>query len=397
MRRAMRTIPMVLAAVLALSAPLVGGCGVDETSFGPARPGPTPPPVEDDRGSNLDDTSLTEIQLETSFAYDSDADRGLAFFAFRDQDGNSIWDFKNPGGTPGFEINGYNFTITLFPSVAPRQLDPDTFEVGTEYRDVKVVALVIDVSGSMEEDAGNGQTRLDVAKEVAKDFVDAVLADPASGDLVALVSFSSDANLLMPLTSDAGLIKDRIDGLSTEGATNFGGALTEAVKAVGIQPGKRAVVFLTDGADTVDGVSGEWGAWNGDDNSLRWQAMEQLVEYELVTYAIGFGPAATGADADLRAFAGDASLTPAPPDDLPVGEFFPAETADDLNDAFDPDNPDGILAKIEAQSGTTSPFVSFPNDYPSAAGPIQTRVVLWFENANGNLYDVTTGTYIPLD
>jgi Mg-chelatase subunit ChlD len=377
-------------AVVSVLAALLASCGVDESTSGGASPGSAPvPPVADDRGSNPADQTVSSLGLETSLSYDAATNQVLAFYALRDQDGSSIQDFKIPDGIPGFALTGRNFTITLFPgSSSARPLDAQTFDVGTQFRDNKVIALVIDVSGSMSEDAGNGETKLTVAKEVAKNFVDAILGTPGSGDLMALLEFSTDATILSPLTDDPKRLKDLIDGMETKDATNFGGALAEAVRAVGIQPGKRGVVFLTDGADTVDGVStgagvsGDWPAWEQKSASLRWQAMQKLVDYELVTYTIGFGAAATGADADLRAFA-----------DATGGQFYPAATATDLNEAFDPALVDSIPARVEGLAGVTSPFVSFPNEYSAARGPIGVKLTLSFQNGNGTLSAQSLGTY----
>jgi len=385
--KTLRAIGLVLGVLVVVSC--FAACGVDESTPGTASPGPAPAPAADDRGSNPADQAVTEVGLETSLTYDEGTDSVLAYYAFRDQDGNSIQDFKVPQGTPGYELTGRNFTITLFPvSASARPLDPATFDLGTQFRDSKVVALVIDVSGSMSGDAGNGETKLDVAKEAAKNLVDAVLGSPGSGDLVALLEFSTDATILSPLTDDADRLKSIIDAMEPKDATNFGGALAEAVRAVGVQPGKRAVVFLTDGADTVDGsstgagVSGDWPAWQGKSSSLRWQAREKLVDYELVTYTIGFGEAATGADADLQAFA-----------DATGGKFYPAPTATDLDLAFDPAVADSIPSLIDGLAGVTSPFVSFPNEFSASRGPIGVKVTLSFENANGTLRGQSVGTY----
>lgn len=373
-------------ALLALAA-LLAACGVDESTTRPVSPGEPPPSVLDDRAGNLADTTLTGIRLDTSLSYQPSEDRVRAYFAFRDQDGGSLWDFREPTGTPGFGLTGRNYSITLFPgSSSSRPLDPQTFQVGTQFRDSKVIALVIDVSGSMSTEVAPGQTRLDLAKEVAKNFVDSILGSPASGDLMSLIEFDTGASILSPLTGDAARLKGIIDALEPKNATNFGAALTEAFRAVGVQPGKRAVVFLTDGVDTVDGqptgVPGDWPLWSGKPTSLRWQALEKLVDYDLVTYTIGFGEAAAGAAADLLAYA-----------EATGGEFFPAATAEDLVDAFDPALPDSVPARIEELAGATSPFVSFPNDYSATRGPIGVEVRLSFENANGVLTAKTLGTY----
>jgi hypothetical protein len=399
MRNLQRQIAAVLTVVgLACSGGFVG-CGVDETTHSLAVQGPLPPPPADDgRLSSETDDVVTAVDIEASFGYDSDTDRGLAYFAFRDQDGGTLWDFTN-ADTPGdFELAATNFSITLFPSVAPDRLDPLDFEIGTQFRDNKVIALVIDVSGSMGwavdsgEDPAEGEpSRLDVAKDAAKAFLEQMLPD-GTEDLVALVTFSTDASTLTALTSDRELLKARIDALETEGATNFGAGIAETVNAVGVQPGKRTVVFLTDGVDTVDTSFDSWPAWQDGDDSLRWEAMQELIDYELVVYTIAFGPVANDADAaaDLRAFAGDQSLTTPPPNTLQSGAYYPALTVGDLTDAFSTEIPAGI----EALSGTTSPFVSFPNDYPDQAGPIETAITVWYENLNGTHFDSTRGTFI---
>ncbi|HSH69545.1 MAG TPA: VWA domain-containing protein [Deferrisomatales bacterium] len=400
-------IPSSVTAALAAAICLVGlsGCGVDESTSSPANPGPGAPlTTDDDRLSNPTDGGVTEFGLETSFGYDPAADRGLAYFALRDQDGASIWDFKTPEGTPGYGLNGRNFGITLFPSVAPRILDPAAFQVGvSSVLTNKVIALVIDVSGSMADDAGGGEgTRMEVAKEVAAAFVDVILDQANDPDLIALVSFSTEASILSPLTNDATKLKELIDTLEPTDATNFSAGFTEAVKAVGIQPGKRAVVFLTDGVDTIDGqdetfggVAGLWPAWNEKPRSLRWQAMERLVDYQLVTYTIGFGDFSGGDEADLRAFANDSAPTSSPPSGLPAGAFFAATTVDALNAAFDPSDPTSIPSRIESEvAGVSSPFVSFPNDYPGQAGPISVRVTVSFENLTGKLSATSAGTFI---
>lgn len=381
-RRATPLLCTALAAALLLAA-----CGVDESTTSPVLGGEQPLPIADDRGRNLTDTTVTALRLDTSLTYEAAEDRVRAYFAVRDQDGSSLLDYREPGGTPGFDITGRNFAVTLFPgSSSSRPLNPQEFLVGTQFRDSKVIALVIDVSGSMSAEVAPGQTRLDLAKEVAKNFVDSILGAPDSRDLMALIEFDTGASIRSPLTGDAARLKGIIDGLEPKGATNFGAAFTAAVQAVGVQPGKRAVVFLTDGVDTVDGsptgVVGDWPAWEGKATSLRWQALQKLVALDVVTFAIGFGEAAAGAAADLLAYAEHTG-----------GEFFPAETADDLVDAFDPAQPESVPARIEELEGITSPFVSFPNDYSTTRGPIGAEVRVSFENANGVLSAKTLGTY----
>jgi hypothetical protein len=82
-------------------------------------------------------------------------------------------------------------------------------------------------------------------------------------------------------------------------------------------------------------------------------------------------------------------------DGLPAGAFFPAPTVAALDAAFDPSDPTSIPSRIESEvAGVSSPFVSFPNDYPEQGGPIRVQVRLSFENLNGALSATSAGTYI---
>ena len=72
------------------------------------------------------------------------------------------------------------------------------------------VALVMDVSGSMDTiDSGN-QTRLDAAKDGSEILIDSL----NNTDQSALVSFTTTANVVEELTTNKTAVKDAINGLS---------------------------------------------------------------------------------------------------------------------------------------------------------------------------------------
>jgi len=78
------------------------------------------------------------------------------------------------------------------------------------------IALVIDTSGSMDYTYGN-TTGIDAAKLAAKAFIDSM----GSTDKACVVSFSDDAELQQPLTSDKNTLNTAIDGLSADGSTSM--------------------------------------------------------------------------------------------------------------------------------------------------------------------------------
>ena len=117
------------------------------------------------------------------------------------------------------------------------------------------VVLLVDVSGSMRA-ADVKPTRLGAAQTAMHDFAAHV---PASVRL-ALISFSNGPDVLVPPTTDRGVLSEGIDLLTPESGTAIGDGLGIAVRvaraAVGNAPRGRdgklpaAIVLLSDGAQT---------------------------------------------------------------------------------------------------------------------------------------------------
>ncbi len=114
------------------------------------------------------------------------------------------------------------------------------------------VALVIDTSGSMDEDG-----RLDSAKAAAISFVE----QKEPEDFVALVTFSDEATIVSNFVSNADTLIEAIDALVPQGATAmFDGVVlaTDVFRDAGIgDQGRRSMIVLTDGEDqgSVNGVN----------------------------------------------------------------------------------------------------------------------------------------------
>lgn len=101
--------------------------------------------------------------------------------------------------------------------------------------------LLMDVSGSMAgaplEDAKNA------CRKMVKDFVD------FSIHRLGLVSYSSEARLKMPLSTDVGALISMIDSMRDEGTTYIGKALAVARNNMPEAGRQRVVIVVTDGKD----------------------------------------------------------------------------------------------------------------------------------------------------
>lgn len=109
------------------------------------------------------------------------------------------------------------------------------------------LTFVVDVSGSMKE-----QNRLETVKHALRMLV----AQLDARDSIALVKFSNDANLVLPMTSvvDRATIEAAIAPLVPEGSTNSNAGLQlgYAQALTGLDPNAvNRVVFLSDGVANV--------------------------------------------------------------------------------------------------------------------------------------------------
>jgi Ca-activated chloride channel family protein len=120
-------------------------------------------------------------------------------------------------------------------------------------REEATVMLVVDVSGSMEADDVK-PTRLDAAREAAGRFLDKL---PAKFQ-VGLVVFASEAETLVPPTTDRTAIRDALAALRADGSTAMGDGLSNALDA--IEAARQAAAGSRGGAGATPD---QGGAGNG--------------------------------------------------------------------------------------------------------------------------------------
>ncbi len=107
------------------------------------------------------------------------------------------------------------------------------------------LVLLIDVSSSLSS------TDLANEKAAAKQLLDLL----GASDQVALYSFGSDVNLRQNFTTDRNALRAAIDALSIGGSTALYKAVKTGAEAAATRSGRKAIVLMTDGEDTVGGVT----------------------------------------------------------------------------------------------------------------------------------------------
>ncbi len=166
----------------------------------------------------------------------------------------------------------------------------------TVARDVSAVALVLDRSGSMTTDAGNGHQRVELMRTAVSTFIDLM----QDGDGLSIVRFDNLVDTLMTVTNvgaipgGAGRLQaqdivtthDPLKTLDPRGSTSIGGGIIAGKAALDAASGtftKRAMIVLTDGLENTPPM-------------IIPDAAASLNDH---TFAIGFGQAAAISTAAL--------------------------------------------------------------------------------------------------
>ena len=163
--------------------------------------------------------------------------------------------------------------------------------------------LVIDVSGSMFGE------KLDNAKAAALNFIEQTEAN----NRVGLITFSNNPQVIVPLDnveSNGAELRNAINRLQADGDTALFDAIVESVDNMAASESERirAVVLLSDGADTVG-------------STTRQQAIDRILEEAGSQNPVVVIPIAYGSDADIAtlnaiARAANTRVQPGDPDEI---------------------------------------------------------------------------------
>ncbi len=165
------------------------------------------------------------------------------------------------------------------------------------------VVLVVDRSLSMEE-----EDRIGGLKRAVASFLEKL----PEGSKVAVIAFGSEVDRLCTFTTDRGEIKTAVDALQPAGATRFYDAVAVALEMLEQEPGRRAILALTDGEDTFSQTA----------------SLESVIgtarKLGLPVYTLGLGTEEEIESKDLRHLAVSTR-----------GQYYPAKSADQLRAIYE--------------------------------------------------------------
>jgi len=147
------------------------------------------------------------------------------------------------------------------------------------------LSLVLIFDGSLSI-----KSRLTFEKDTVSRFLRAIVR---SQDKVALLSVSTDVVWQQPFTANLSQLLSAIDRLNAEGATALYDAIETAALALNNRMGRRVMVILSDGRDTISRASLS-------------VALKQAQEADAVVYAIN--TSGRPASANVRDLAGERAL-----------------------------------------------------------------------------------------
>jgi hypothetical protein len=159
-------------------------------------------------------------------------------------------------------------------------------------------ALVLDKSGSMSEDRGDGlSTKSQSVRDAANTFMDVMLP----GDALSLTAFDDNASVLAGLTT----LGDPTDPFDTSRSTMRG-----IINGAGLNPGGNTSIGdgIFEGRGTLSGATAQVKSLvvltDGNENRTRWIAdvADQINEN---TYSVGVGTAANTSAAALQTISGN--------------------------------------------------------------------------------------------
>ena len=114
------------------------------------------------------------------------------------------------------------------------------------------------------------RSRIEFEKRAAAQFFRQILRP---GDSAAIISVGNDPVLETSFTSDYERLLNALDRLKAEGATALYAAMAEAAKILRAQEGRRVMVVLSDGTDTVSGIP-------------LAQALKEVQQSDIVIYGV---------------------------------------------------------------------------------------------------------------
>jgi Ca-activated chloride channel homolog len=272
---------------------------------------------------------------------------------------------EDPEGTLKVDVRLVNVFVTVTDAHgAPvATLQKENFQLKEDGADQKIavfsresalpLSIVLAVDTSLS-------TRKDLPLELisARKFVHAIVR-PEDG--LALYKFSEEVNELVPFTNDLKRIDAGIERVRNGSATALYDAVYLGSQALSRRPGRKVMVVITDGGDTMSQVSYK-------------EALRSAQEAEAIIYSIIIVPIEASAGRDTG---GEHALVQISTDT--GGKYYYAKTSAQLDDAFqkisDELRTQYLLAYYPSQRYSNSEFRQLHVDLanPPMGGPFQSH------------------------
>jgi hypothetical protein len=178
-------------------------------------------------------------------------------------------------------------------------------------------SIVMDVSGSMGDPWHDG-IKIDSAKKAAADLVGIIegqAQNAGTAEQVNVASFSTDANLLSPLTADYSVVRSAISQLTPTMATNIGGGIKAGFDDLQNAPSgaQRFMVLLSDGQNNTGMTNDE----------VLSGPVQDAANAGVKIYTIGFGDSGDIDESFLQQIADETG-----------GHYYPAQDAMQLANIY---------------------------------------------------------------
>ncbi|MFW5662461.1 MAG: choice-of-anchor D domain-containing protein, partial [Bacteroidota bacterium] len=167
---------------------------------------------------------------------------------------------EDPSGAPisgaAFKVEDFNVSENGTPVTAASPYNLRVECVENEYQSPVNVVFALDISTSMDEDAGNGETRYDWVKYAMSEFLDSLKLQPPGG--VCIMPFAGNTRDNSGFQTDRDILNQFLKDLPTaDGLTKFDRAFMNvppqqkpgAIWLLEQRPAdiRRVIIFLTDG------------------------------------------------------------------------------------------------------------------------------------------------------
>ena len=220
----------------------------------------------------------------------------------------------------GFAIFAFAVAVSYFSVVEAGVQDTPQYDI----------YLVIDVSGSMQE-----ESKLVFAKQAALEFIDAFQLDQSSDHRIGLVAFSDYAKMLVELDDNSKNLKEGINKLYPEGATAMGDGISIATQSLSenTRPdAQKIIVLLSDGMSNT--------------GLHPLSAAGTARENDITIFSVGYGY-----NADAWTLKAVASVT--------HGKYYNALTGQDLADVFN-EIADVLISPLSHYSSRILILIAIP-------------------------------------